>query len=273
VKSAFPVVKIFGDDHLVQGFIGPAFALGITLETNPEDFAGECEVITYVGNGVSLGEARNAEAKGFRVRPSSLVMERISHAGEGRYFVMVARSPHGQAATWTPVEQITDGENLVVTTAVTLSDSLVTQAQRVALNQAREIELVGVACIGLTIVENEFSIASLFVGPTPQGDWTIEGATTSQYEQHLRAILDLPLGDTRRSAKYITTGFFRGKPGANMYRPYLHLMARTPGLKFHQYRQERAGFRGHVTALGNNLLDLRECVEHALDYLNGDIDE
>jgi 5-(carboxyamino)imidazole ribonucleotide synthase len=60
-----------------------------------------------------------------------------------------------------------------------------------------------------------------------------------------------------------------------MYRPYLHLMARNPDLKFHQYMKEvRPGRKiGHVTAAGSNLLQLREDVQHACDYMSGVIDE
>ena len=61
----------------------------------------------------------------------------------------------------------------------------------------------------------------------------------------------------------------------DLYRPYLHLMARSPGLKVHQYMKElRPGRKvGHVTLLGADLLHLRSEVSHAVDYLSGAIDE
>jgi 5-(carboxyamino)imidazole ribonucleotide synthase len=66
-----------------------------------------------------------------------------------------------------------------------------------------------------------------------------------------------------------------GGEKTDMYRPYLHLMARTPGLHFHQYRKEvRSGRKiGHVTLCGENLLELKQEVSHAIDYMSGVIDE
>ena len=66
-----------------------------------------------------------------------------------------------------------------------------------------------------------------------------------------------------------------GGEKSDMYRPYLHLMARTPSLKFHQYGKEvRAGRKiGHVTLIGENLLELQQEVQHAVDYMSGVIDE
>jgi 5-(carboxyamino)imidazole ribonucleotide synthase len=70
-------------------------------------------------------------------------------------------------------------------------------------------------------------------------------------------------------------GNILGGEKSDMYRPYLHLMARTPGLKFHHYRKEvRPGRKiGHVTLLGADLVELRQEVQHALDYLSGAVDE
>jgi 5-(carboxyamino)imidazole ribonucleotide synthase len=66
-----------------------------------------------------------------------------------------------------------------------------------------------------------------------------------------------------------------GGSKSDMYRPYLHLMARTPSLKFHQYRKEVKPGRkiGHVSITGDNLVELRKEVEHALQYMSGEIDE
>ena len=70
-------------------------------------------------------------------------------------------------------------------------------------------------------------------------------------------------------------GNILGGEKSDMYRPYLHLMARNPELKFHQYKKEvRVGRKiGHVTAVGSNLLQLVSDVKHARDYMSGDIDE
>mgnify|MGYP006270113533 CR=1 FL=1 len=118
-------------------------------------------------------------------------------------------------------------------------------------------------------------INELALRPHNSGHWTIEGAITSQFEQHLRAILDLPLGDTKMTSKWAVMGNILGGSKLDMYRPYLHLMAREPRLKFHQYRKEvRAGRKiGHVTIAGENLLELRAEIDHALKYMSGEVDE
>jgi 5-(carboxyamino)imidazole ribonucleotide synthase len=111
--------------------------------------------------------------------------------------------------------------------------------------------------------------------PHNSGHWTIDGAKTSQFEQHLRAILDLPLGDPSMTARNVVMGNILGGEKEDMYRPYLHLMARNPDLKFHHYRKEVKPGRkiGHINALGDHLVELRADVEHALAYLSGEIDE
>jgi 5-(carboxyamino)imidazole ribonucleotide synthase len=118
------------------------------------------------------------------------------------------------------------------------------------------------------------------MGPHVSGLWTIEGARTSQFEQHLRAVLDLPLGDPTMTAPIAVVGhmFIGGKlvgRKIDMYRPYLHLMARTPGLKFHQYGNEVSPGRkaGHITLLGERFEDLTNEIQHAIDYMSGEIDE
>jgi len=111
--------------------------------------------------------------------------------------------------------------------------------------------------------------------PHNAGHWTVDGSITSQFEQHLRAILDLPLGDTSMNAKYAVMGNIFSGDKQDMYRPYLHLLARTPRLKVHQYRKEVKidSKIGHVTLLGENLVELITEVQHAIDYLVGVIDE
>jgi 5-(carboxyamino)imidazole ribonucleotide synthase len=113
------------------------------------------------------------------------------------------------------------------------------------------------------------------MGPHNSGLWTIEGARTSQFEQHVRAILDLPLGDPTMVAPIAVTGNLVAGKKSNMYRPYLHLMARTPALKFHQYRNEvsQGHKAGHITLLGEILEDLMNEIQHAIDYMSGEIDE
>jgi 5-(carboxyamino)imidazole ribonucleotide synthase len=191
--------------------------------------------------------------------------------------IMVARSPHGQAATWPATLTIqSDGICVqTITPAPDISNELASELQEVALKIAQGIGLVGVMAVELFIVNGSFVINELALRPHNSGHWSIEGSVTSQFEQHLRAILDLPLGDPSMTAEYAVMGNVLGGPKSDMYRPYLHLMARTPALKFHQYGKEvRPGRKiGHVTLTGENLLELQHEVDHAVDYMSGVIDE
>jgi 5-(carboxyamino)imidazole ribonucleotide synthase len=191
--------------------------------------------------------------------------------------VMVARSPHGQAATWAPV--LTVQKDGICTQTVTpipnIAPDLATDMQEIALKIAEGIGLIGVMAVELFVIGNHCIINELALRPHNSGHWSIEGSVTSQFEQHLRAILDLPLGSTATTAPYTVMGNVLGGDKTDMFRPYLHLMARTPALKFHQYGKEvRPGRKiGHLTLTGENLLELQDEVTHAVAYMTGEIDE
>ena len=191
--------------------------------------------------------------------------------------VMVARSPHGQATTWAPTQTIQrDGICVMtITPAPQLSNDLSEKAQKLALDIANEIGVIGVMAVEIFVKGQELFINELAMRPHNSGHWTIEGSLTSQFEQHLRAVLDLPLGNPQMTAPIAVMGNILGGDKEDMYRPYLHLMARTPELKFHHYKKEvRPGRKiGHVNLLGDNLLELTQEVQHALDYMSGEIDE
>ena len=191
--------------------------------------------------------------------------------------VMVARSPHGQATTWAPTQTIQrDGICVMtITPAPELSNDLSEKAQKLALDIANEIGVIGVMAVEIFVKGEELFINELAMRPHNSGHWTIEGSITSQFEQHLRAILDLPLGNPQMSAPIAVMGNILGGDKVDMYRPYLHLMARKPELKFHHYKKEvRPGRKiGHVNLLGDNLVELTQEVQHALDYMSGEIDE
>lgn len=191
--------------------------------------------------------------------------------------VMVARSAHGQAVTWAPTETVqSDGIcTSTISPAPKLSQEMAEKAQHLALSIANDLSLIGVMAVEMFVKGDQLSINELAMRPHNSGHWTIEGAKTSQFEQHLRAILDLPLGDPAMVAPHAVMGNILGGDKTDMYRPYLHLMARNPNLKFHQYKKEiRKGRKvGHVTVVGENLLELTEVIAHARDYMSGEIDE
>ena len=310
MQNHFPVVGLIGAGPTARLLMAPATALGVDLLLYAESshdaaaqitnhvlgdvgdleavkaFASRCTVVT-LGTLIPLTVIRALEAEGILVRPgsaalalSSTVNQNSHHVGAAggiTIAVMVARSPHGQGSAWTPTLLVErDGISFSTQTPVPeISDRLAIEAQRQALTMAADIGLVGVMAVKIVNQGRELFVSGLAVGPHESGHWTIDGSRTSQFEQHLRAILDLPLGDPAMTSGFAVVGSVLSSSNRNMYRPYLHLMARSPALKFHQYRQDFGpGSRsGHVTAVGEDLLDLQDSVAHAVDYMSGVIDE
>jgi 5-(carboxyamino)imidazole ribonucleotide synthase len=270
------------------------------------EFTKKCDVVTFADELIPLSIIRAIEADGVVVRPSSAALE-LSQNKESfdlklnnylgpeykkktgkvlierpldfdyEITVMVARSPHGQASTWSPtIDMKKDGISVMTITPVPkLSHDLSERVQKIAIEIAEISGVVGVAAVEILVKGEEIFINNLVMGTHNSGLWTIDGARTSQFEQHLRAVLDLPLGDPTMTAPIAVTGNLLAGKKANMYRPYLHLMARTPALKFYQYRNEvsQGHKAGHITLLGESLEDLTNEIQHAIDYVSGEIDE
>jgi len=229
----------------------------------------------YDGRGVWKINSQDELAEVLRTTPRLLIEELISFDSE--IAVMVARSPHGQATSWAPTQTVQEDGicTMTISPAQEISDEIAERAQKLALEIAADVGVIGVMAVEMFVKGEKIFINELAMRPHNSGHWTIDGSRTSQFEQHLRAILDLPLGDPAMMAEYAVMGNILGGEKTDMYRPYLHLMARNPDLKFHQYKKEvRPGRKiGHVTATGSNLLQLTTDVQHARDYMSGEIDE
>ena len=229
----------------------------------------------YDGRGVFVINSQSELEELFKQNGVLLLEEKLLFDFE--ISVMVARSPHDQAASWPATLTIqSDGIcTMTVTPIQEISKAVEEAVQSAALKIAQGINLVGVMAVEIFIVGSNFYINELALRPHNSGHWTIEGAKTSQFEQHLRAVLDLPLGSTEMVTKFAVMGNVLGGDKSDMYRPYLHLMARNPGLHFHQYRKEvRPGRKiGHITLCGDNLLELKAEVAHAVDYMSGAVNE
>ncbi len=191
----------------------------------------------------------------------------------------VARSPFGQGAAWPVVETVQrDGICVqVIAPAPMLSDELAEQAQALALRIAAELGVVGVLAVELFETSDGLLVNELAMRPHNSAHWTIEGSRTSQFEQHLRAVLDYPLGVTEPTAPVVVMANLLGGPDGvvpkRLDERVHHLMARWPDVKIHLYgKQFRPGRKvGHLTALGTDLTTVRARAGAAADYLmNGD---
>ncbi|MEU5995071.1 5-(carboxyamino)imidazole ribonucleotide synthase [Spirillospora sp. NPDC047418] len=184
---------------------------------------------------------------------------------------LVARSPYGQGAAYPIVETVQEGGicTEVIAPAPGLPEDLAVEAQGLALRVAGELGVVGLLAVELFETDDGLLVNELAMRPHNSGHWTIEGARTSQFEQHLRAVLDLPLGSTEPAAPYTVMANVLGGDDPDVYSRYIHVMAHDPAVKVHMYGKEsRPGRKiGHVTALGADLADVRERARHAADYL------
>ena len=205
-----------------------------------------------------------------------LVEERVDFVQE--LSAQVARSPHGQAVAYPVVRTVqTDGIcTEVVAPAPGLTDDEAVAAQRAALTVAGVLDVVGMLAVEMFETrDGRFLVNELAMRPHNSGHWSIDGAVTSQFENHLRAVLDLPLGDPSAVAPHAVMVNVLGGEKGEMYHAFLHCMARDPALKIHMYGKDvRPGRKiGHVTVVGDDLDDLLARAHHAADYLSGVIDE
>ena len=288
MSKTFPTVGIIADGLMIGMFKSPANSLGIELLSFDAKDVGhsniqECDVVTIADQSNSLIIAKKLEADGITVRPSFSAISAASNKFNSavdqvvQICVMVARSPHGQATTWAPTQVFRSKSKwtLSISPAPQLSNALQEKAQKLAMDLSAQLGAVGVIAVEMSVKDDNVSVVNVNLQPDSSGNWTMDGSVTNQYEQHLRAILDLPLGDPSMTATHVVTGNFYSGDKPNMYRPYLHLMARTPALKFHQYKNsgEAGEPMGHITLAGEELPKIVEEIEHALQYLQGEIDE
>lgn len=191
---------------------------------------------------------------------------------------LVARSPSGQAAAWPVVETVqTDGICTdVVAPAPGLSPELAQEAVELALRMAMELGVTGVLAVELFETrDGRILVNELAMRPHNSGHWSMDGAVTGQFEQHLRAVLDLPLGSPERVQRWTVMANVLGGDYPELYPAYRHVMARDPGAKVHMYgKAVRPGRKiGHVNVSGDDLEALRRRARHAADYLEGSVTE
>ncbi len=190
---------------------------------------------------------------------------------------LVARSPFGQVAAYPVVETVQRNGICVqvLAPAPGLGEALATQAQQLAIRLATELDVVGLLAVELFETGGpagpRLLVNELAMRPHNSGHWTIEGARTSQFEQHLRAVLDYPLGDTGLAAPAVVmANLLGGEPGGmTMDERLHHLFAADPGVKVHLYgKQVRPGRKiGHVTALGDDMESTRNRAAAAARWL------
>jgi 5-(carboxyamino)imidazole ribonucleotide synthase len=230
----------------------------------------------YDGKGVFVVDGPDEVAALLEEHGTLLVEERVAMVRE--LSAQVARSPFGQVAVWPVVETVQRNGVCaeVLAPAPDLSDALATEAQELAVRIADRLGVVGMLAVELFETADGVLVNELAMRPHNSGHWTIEGARTSQFEQHLRAVLDYPLGDTTMTAPVVVMANVLGGAAAadDWAGPPLderihHLMAHWPDVKLHWYGkgQRRGRKLGHLTALGTDVAEVRARAVAAARYL------
>jgi 5-(carboxyamino)imidazole ribonucleotide synthase len=227
----------------------------------------------YDGRGVWLDPTPELVAELLEAGTPLMAEERVPMRRE--LAALVARSPWGQAAAWPVVETVqADGQCVeVLAPAPGLSDARAAEAQQLALTIADALGVTGLLAVELFETAGGLVVNELAMRPHNSGHWTIEGARTSQFEQHLRAVLDYPLGATTPTASAVVMANVLGaaSPVAMSVDERLHhLFARFPDVKVHLYgKSERPARKvGHVTALGEDMAEVRRRAALAARWLS-----
>jgi 5-(carboxyamino)imidazole ribonucleotide synthase len=185
--------------------------------------------------------------------------------------ILVARSPAGQGAAY-PVVQTIQADGIcreVLAPAPGLAAGTAIEAQALGLRLAAELDVTGLLAVELFDTAAGLLVNEVAMRPHNSGHWTIDGAVTSQFEQHLRAVLNLPLGATTPVAPYAVMSNILGGPDPGLHDRLTHVMAADPGIRVHLYgKQVRPGRKvGHVTALGDEPGAVADRAMRAASYL------
>lgn len=229
----------------------------------------------YDGKGVRVIDNLDEAVEWLNEVPQLLAEEKVDFNRE--LAVMVGRSPMGQTAVWPVVE--TWQQNGVCKEAIApapdLSEEKARAITEAILTVAGTLEVTGVMAMEMFETDEGFLINEFAMRPHNTGHWTQDGAVTSQFEQHLRAVLDLPLGSPAAREDVSVMVNILGADHDDLYQPYLHVMAHDPAVKVHLYgKGVRPGRKvGHVNAYGEDRQLVLARARHAADFIAGvDVD-
>lgn len=184
--------------------------------------------------------------------------------------VVTARRPNGDIAIWEPVETVQrDGMCNELIVPVKADARIPAEAVALARKIVEYVKPVGVMAIEFFVSNGRVLVNELAPRPHNSGHWTIEGAATSQFEQHLRAVLDLPLGDTTLRSPVVATENVLGPDDGSDPADRLASALQIRGAHVHLYgKTARAGRKlGHVTVLGMDRDETRQRASLAVHQL------
>lgn len=206
----------------------------------------------YDGKGVFILESLEATMALLRAHPDGLVLEPLLEL-ERELAVLVARSRNGEIRTYPVVETVqVDGMLRELIVPAPVDATTAKRAEGLAHDIAEKIGATGIMALELFLTPSGLLVNELALRPHNSGHWTIEGAVTSQFENHLRAVLGWPLGDAALTAPAAATVNVVGPPDGADPRARLADALAVPDAKVHLYgKAARPGRKlGHVTVRG-----------------------
>jgi 5-(carboxyamino)imidazole ribonucleotide synthase len=220
----------------------------------------------YDGKGVwvvrTAAEADEALASGRALLAEELVDFRRELSA------LVARSPSGETSNYPIVEsrQVDGVCSEVIAPAPGLDPALDAEARAIAIRIATELDVTGILAVELfETTDGRLLVNELAMRPHNTGHWSIDGAHTSQFENHLRAVLDLPLGSAEPREPWSVMVNILGGAVDDLEAQRSVVLAAEPDVKIHLYgKSVKAGRKvGHVTAYGPDLDDALARARHA----------
>jgi 5-(carboxyamino)imidazole ribonucleotide synthase len=186
--------------------------------------------------------------------------------------VLVARRPGGEAVVYPVVETVQrDGICHELLAPAPLAPEVSARAARLGLEIAEAVGVIGILAVELFLVGDRLLVNELAVRPHNSGHFSIEGCVTSQFENHLRAILDWPLGETSLTAPAVATVNVLGRSTDELHGRLPRALA-VPGACVHLYdKPPRPGRKlGHVTVTGTDPAEVRRRALRAAALLTGE---
>lgn len=187
--------------------------------------------------------------------------------------VLVVRRPGGESVVY-PVSETVQRDGIcheTTTPAPGLDEGYAAEIQAFATRIADELGVVGVLAVELMERPGgEIVVNELAMRPHNTGHWTIEGAITSQFENHLRAVADLPLGSTALTAPVVVMSNVLGGDNLDLVGSLATVLA-DPDARVHLYgKSVKPGRKvGHVTVCGTDVATTQDAARRASDHLEG----
>ena len=230
----------------------------------------------YDGKGVWIVDAAADADEAFDSGRQLIAEEKVDFVRE--LSALVARSPSGELRAYPVVEsrQLNGVCKEVIAPAPNLDPSLEESAQGIAATVAEELDVTGILAVELFETrDGRILVNELAMRPHNTGHWTIDGARTSQFENHLRAVLDLPLGATAARAPWTVMVNVLGGTIDDLEAQSAVVLDAEPDIRIHLYGKAVTAGRkvGHVTAYGSDLASTKRSARRAAELFETGLTE